>query len=38
MDNLLVESRYGAEKGVLVGGGEADLTCIEQLRYGQQIQ
>ena len=35
MDNLLVESRYDAEKGVLIACGEADLTCIEQYRYGQ---
>lgn len=38
MDNLLVESRYDAEKGVLAACGEADLTCIEQFRYGQQLQ
>jgi len=37
MDNLLVESRYDAEKGVLIACGEADLTCIEQHRYGQSF-
>lgn len=37
MDNLLVESRYDAEKGVLIACGEADLTCIEQYRYGQGL-
>ncbi|WP_230124512.1 hypothetical protein [Pseudomonas sp. Bi70] len=38
MDNLLVESRYDAEKGVLMFSGEADLTCVEQSRYGQQFE
>ncbi|MCJ1887452.1 hypothetical protein LNN38_21510 [Pseudomonas sp. LA21] len=38
MDNLLVESRYDAEKGILIAHGEADLTRIEQCRYAQQFQ
>lgn len=38
MDNLLVESSYDTEKGVLMVSGEADLTCIEQSRYAQQFQ
>ncbi|NMZ76647.1 hypothetical protein HBO32_26365 [Pseudomonas nitroreducens] len=38
MDNLFVESRYDAEKGILIARGEAKLTRIEQFRYAQQFQ
>lgn len=38
MGNLLLESRYDTEKGVLVASGEADLTCIGQFPNAQQFQ
>lgn len=35
MENLLVESLYDADKGVLVASGKAELTCVEQTGYEQ---